>query len=88
MPYQPKDVLALELAESKAFPARKTLVAFGRSACGLPAAQVESLVQGVVSGVNLAVAEMEAYAAAHPNFHKAAAHLSGLFRTGASRLAA
>jgi serine/threonine-protein kinase HipA len=88
LPYQPKDVLALELAESKAFPARKTLAAFGRTACGLSSAQVESLLQGVVSGVHLAVADMANYAAAHPDFQGTADYLSRLFRTGAERLTA
>lgn len=84
-PYQPRDTLALTLAESKGFPGKETLVAFGRRACDLPAARVSALLRQVAEGVAQAIGMIRAYAQRNPDFEPAAARLMNVFERGMGR---
>lgn len=86
VPYQPKDVLALQLNGSKAFPCRETLLHFASLSCGLPSRKAEAVLQRVAKGVELALAELRAYAKAHADFDTAASHLERLFVEGVGYL--
>lgn len=84
-PYQPRDTLALSLAESKRFPDRSTLVAFGRRACDLPGARVTALLHQVAEGVVQAAEMIRAYAKEKPDFKPAAARIVSVFERGVDR---
>lgn len=84
-PYQPRDTLALTLAESKRFPDKDTLVAFGRRACDLPAARVTALLHQVAEGVVKATGMIRVYAKEKPNFETAASRLVSVFERGLGR---
>lgn len=84
-PYQPRDTLALSLAESKRFPDKVTLVAFGRRACDLPAARVTALLHQVAEGVVKATGMIRVYAKEKPNFETAASRLVSVFERGLGR---
>lgn len=84
-PYQPRDTLALALAESKRFPDKDTLVAFGRRACDLPAARVSALLRQVTEGVVQAAEMIRAYAKERPDFEPAASRLVSVFERGLGR---
>jgi serine/threonine-protein kinase HipA len=81
-PYLPKDILALELDGAKAFPSRKQLLRFARQACGLSKSMADAIFARVVHGVEQALAEMQAYAAACPDFQGSAEHFTRVFRNG------
>jgi serine/threonine-protein kinase HipA len=83
--YQPRDVLALTLANSKQFPSRDGLAAFGRSACGLSAARVKRVLERVCEGVNAAQRDMRHYAKDHRDFAPAAERLSAAMARGLKR---
>lgn len=85
-PYQPNDVLALELNGSKAYPSRKALLQFGRLSCGLSGRQCEQILNNVVDGVKKSVTEMQTYAAQHPDFQSTAEYLSKVFIAGGDDL--
>lgn len=84
-PYQPRDTLALSLAESKRFPDKDTLVAFGRRACDLPGARVTALLHQVAEGVVQAAEMIRAYAKEKPDFKPAAARIVSVFERGLGR---
>lgn len=84
-PYQPRDTLALSLAESKRFPDKDTLVAFGRRACDLPAARVTALLHQVAEGVVQAAEMIRAYAKEKPDFEPAASRLLSVLERGLGR---
>jgi serine/threonine-protein kinase HipA len=83
--YQPRDVLALTLADSKQVPSRNTLTAFGRSACGLSAARIKRVLERVNEGVGAAQRDMRRYAKDHADFALAAERLSAAMERGLSR---
>jgi serine/threonine-protein kinase HipA len=83
--YQPRDVLALTLAHSKQFPSRETLMAFGRSSCGLSAARVKQVLERVYEGVKAAQRDMHHYAKHHPDFSPTAERLSAAMERGLNR---
>jgi serine/threonine-protein kinase HipA len=83
--YQARDVLALTLANSKQFPSRAALTAFGRSACGLSAARVKQTLERVEQGVRAAQRDMRRYAKEHPEFAPAAERLSAAWERGLGR---
>lgn len=85
-PYQPRDVLALELDGSKAFPARKALIDFGRQPCGLSRGRLDVILDRVAAGVLEAIREMKAYAEQRPDFAATADHLSRVFAGGLASL--
>jgi serine/threonine-protein kinase HipA len=84
-PYNPRDVLALTLGGSKAFPNRAQLSDFGRRACGLTRAHVADVLARVCSGVERAVAEIRDYIAEHDDFTTAGEHLVTTFERGLRR---
>jgi len=84
-PYNARDVLALTLAGSKAFPDRRRLSDFGRRACGLGKGQVDEVLERVRSGVEGACADIREYIAAHSDFARAGEHLIATFTQGLKR---
>lgn len=85
-PYIPRDVLALTLADSKEFPNRRRLIAFGRQSCGLTAAKVAELLEQVVSGVRKASAQIRHYIKQRADFCRAGEHLLATFERGLARI--
>lgn len=81
-PYNPRDVLALTLNDTKKYPSRQELIRFGRHACGLSKAQVDAIVERVVFGVRQAVGDMQTYTQAHPDFELTMQHLTVVFEEG------
>jgi serine/threonine-protein kinase HipA len=84
-PYQPRDVLALTLAESKAFPDRARLSTFGRVACGLSESVMRRVLDRIAAGVEGSIAEMRAYAREHRDYHPPGERLVTTFRRGLAR---
>lgn len=83
-PYLPKDIMALEIDGSKAYPTLAQLMGFARSACGLSKQTAAGVMHQVAQGVALALNEMQHYAASKPDFATSAAHFSQVFREGIS----
>jgi hypothetical protein len=50
VPYQPNDVLALQLGGSKQFPRRQQLIQYGRQSCGLSSKAQEQIMAQSVCG--------------------------------------
>jgi serine/threonine-protein kinase HipA len=84
-PYSPRDVLALMLGGSKAFPDRARLSDFGRRACGLSKRQVDEALERVRSGVQVAATELRRYIVEHRDFAQAGEHLIATFERGLRR---
>jgi serine/threonine-protein kinase HipA len=84
-PYNARDVLALTLGGSKAFPDRARLSDFGRRACGLSNAQVDEALEQVRCGVEDARAEMKRYIMEHGDFARAGEHFLATFERGLQR---
>jgi serine/threonine-protein kinase HipA len=84
-PYNARDVLALTLGGSKAFPDRRRLSDFGRRACGSSKGQVDEAMARVRSGVEGVCAEMPEYSAEHSDFARTAEHLIAAFKRGLLR---
>jgi serine/threonine-protein kinase HipA len=85
-PYQPKDVLALTLLGSKAFPDRKQLVKFGQLACGLSPAKSRERIDRAVAGALASIEELSRAAKADRRFAPMAKRLQQSFERGAARL--
>jgi serine/threonine-protein kinase HipA len=83
--YRTRDVMALELAGTKAFPERSRLIAFGRQACGLSSSRVRDVLQRVEHGVYAAQAEIRKYMREHRDFSTIAKHLLAAMGRGLSR---
>lgn len=84
-PYQRRDVLALTLGGTKAFPERPALADFGRRACGLSNASVERTFERVAAGVDGALAEIRQFANEQSSFTRAAESLQAAFLRGLQR---
>lgn len=82
VPYMPKDILALELGESKNYPTRKQLVKFARQSCGLSSQNTETILANVAAGVEKALIEMQVYTKHHPEFQSHAEYLAAVFSQG------
>ena len=85
-PYQPKDVLALTLLGSKAFPDRKQLVKFGQLACGLSPAKSHERIDRVVAGALASIAELSHTAMDDRRFAPMAKRFQRSFERGVARL--
>lgn len=85
-PYAPRDVLALTLADSKEFPNRRRLAAFGRQSCGLTAMKVAELLERVVNGVHSAGTQIQHYIKQQADFRRAGEHLLATFERGLLRI--
>lgn len=83
--YGARDIMALELGGTKAFPARNRLISFGRQACGLTSSRVKHVLQQVENGVHAAQAEIRKYMREHRDFSKAAEHLLAAMERGLNR---
>lgn len=83
--YRARDVMALELGGSKAFPERGRLIAFGRQACVLSSARVSSVLQRVEQGASTAQALIRKYTKQHPDFSNAGKHLTAAIERGLTR---
>jgi serine/threonine-protein kinase HipA len=83
--YQARDVMALELGGTKAFPERTRLIAYGRQACGLSSSRVTNVLQRVEHGVHAARAKIRKYMKDHRDFSKAGEHLLAAMERGLSR---
>ena len=85
--YQPRDVLALTLGDSKTFPDRKRLAAFAQTACKLSKARTLELLDRVVGGVQGGIEDVRRYSKGHANFARAGARLIAAFENAAARIA-
>jgi serine/threonine-protein kinase HipA len=85
--YQPHDVLALTLDDSKSFPNRKRLTTFAHTTCNLTAATTAGLLDRVVAGVRRAVKDIRRYSGEHSDFAPAGAKLIAAFEHGAASVA-
>ncbi len=86
-PYQPKDVLALTLLGSKAFPDRKQLVKFGQLACGMSPVKSHERIDRVIEGALASIAELSRAAKADRRFSPMAKRFQQSFERGVARLA-
>lgn len=85
-PYQPRDVMALTLNETKSFPTRETLVAFGRRSCEMTPSQVAEALERVIAGVEKTISELRDAARTRDDFAAAAGHFIQAFERGLQRL--
>jgi serine/threonine-protein kinase HipA len=85
--YHARDVLALTLAGSKAFPDRKRLTAFAHSSCNLGAARTIELLNDVTTGIKRAIQDLRRYVKKHPDFAGPATKLIAVFERGAAGIA-
>jgi serine/threonine-protein kinase HipA len=83
--YRARDVMALELGASKAFPERGRLIAFGRQACALSSARVSGVMQRVEHGASTAQVLIRRYTKQHPDFSHAGQRLSAAIERGLTR---
>ncbi len=81
-PYQRSDVLALKLNGSKQYPSRQELMQFGRHACGLSRAAVNSIFDQVLHGVTQSIHDMDAFTQSHPDFELPMKHFCAVFQEG------
>jgi serine/threonine-protein kinase HipA len=85
--YQPRDVLALTLGDSKTFPDRKRLAAFAHTTCKLSRARTLELLDCVLAGVKRVIKDVRRYSKEHTDFAPAGARLVAAFENGAARIA-
>ena len=83
--YQVNDVMGLLLGGSKAWPKRKMLVQFGRSACNLTEARCNELLARVNSGMSRAMVELADYRSTHPEFEVVGEKMTAAWATGLAR---
>jgi serine/threonine-protein kinase HipA len=85
--YQPRDVLALTLDDSKTFPDRKRLTAFAHTACKLSKARTLELLDRVLAGVKRVIKDVRRYSKEHTDFAPAGTRLIAAFENGAASIA-
>ena len=83
--YSSHDIMGLLLGGSKAWPKRKLLVQFGRTACNLTEARCNELLGRVQAGMTLAMAEMSDYRRSHPAFDEVGAKMAAAWAVGLAR---
>ncbi|MGR2709122.1 type II toxin-antitoxin system HipA family toxin [Pseudomonas sp. ArH3a] len=83
--YQVNDIMGLLLGGSKAWPKRKMLVQFGRSACNLTEARCTELLHRVHSGMNRAMVELSDYGSTHPAFEAVGEKMLAAWAAGLAR---
>ena len=81
-PYNPHDILALELNGTKKYPSRQELLQFGRHSCGLSKATVNIVVEKVLQGVIQTMSDMQEFTKKHPDFELPMTHLTSIFEEG------
>jgi serine/threonine-protein kinase HipA len=85
-PYQPRDVLALTLDGTKAFPTRETLIAFARRSCEMTPSEATEALDRVISGVEKAISELRKQGRQREGFAEPASHFIQAFERGLRRL--
>lgn len=83
--YNSHDIMGLLLGGSKAWPKRKMLVQFGRTACNLTQARCEELLNRVEVGMNRAIAELSEYRNSHPAFEPVGEKMVAAWALGLNR---
>ncbi|MGY2373949.1 type II toxin-antitoxin system HipA family toxin [Pseudomonas sp. SDO524_S393] len=83
--YNSNDIMGLLLGGSKAWPKRKMLVQFGRSACGLSEARCNELLVRVRDGMSRALSELSEYRNTHPAFDAVGEKMVGAWAAGLAR---
>ena len=83
--YQVNDIMGLLLGGSKAWPKRKMLVQFGRSACNLSEARCNELLANVNNGMSRAMLELSEYRRTHPEFDAVGEKMSAAWEAGRLR---
>ncbi len=85
--YTPRDILALTLNDSKQFPERKPLLAFGRTRCGLQSRKCAELLGRVLGGVTTAIDDIRKFTRQNRDFGAMSKILIKAFERGRARLA-
>jgi serine/threonine-protein kinase HipA len=85
-PYQPRDVMALTLDGSKAFPDRETLVTFGRRSCEMTPSQIAGTLDRVIAGVEKTISELRREGRHRDGFAEPAARFVEAYERGLRRL--
>lgn len=83
--YNGNDIMGLLLGGSKAWPKRKMLVQFGRSACGLSEARCNELLVRVRDGISRALSELSEYRTTHPAFDAVGEKMAAAWAAGLAR---
>lgn len=83
--YKANDIMGLLLGGSKAWPKRKMLVQFGRSACSLTEARCNELLARVQAGMSRAMDELAEYRSTHPEFEAVGEKMAAAWATGLAR---
>ncbi|MFJ4453004.1 type II toxin-antitoxin system HipA family toxin [Pseudomonas sp. NPDC089392] len=83
--YSSHDIMGLLLGGSKAWPKRKLLVQFGRTACNLTEARCNELLGRVQAGMTQAMAEMSDYRRSHPAFDEVGTKMAAAWAAGLAR---
>jgi serine/threonine-protein kinase HipA len=86
--YMPRDKLALTLNGSKDYPDRASLVQFIRHVTGKSEASAASIIEQVIAGVHVAIAQTRLYAKRHADSAEFAQKLTAIMKRGIARLAA
>jgi len=79
------DRLYIGAGGSKAWPKRKMLVQFGRTACNLTEARCNKLLARVATGMNRAMGELSDYRISHPQFDEVGAKMAAAWASGLAR---
>lgn len=83
--YIRNDNMALLLGGSKAWPKHKMLMQFGRSACNLTEKRCKELIEQVIHGMDLAMAEMRRYMGANQQFRATGEAMIEVWTAGLAR---
>lgn len=83
--YIRNDNMALLLGGSKAWPKHKMLMRFGRSACNLTEKRCKELIEQVIHGMDLAMAEMRRYMGANQQFRATGEAMIDVWTAGLAR---
>ncbi|AYN15621.1 phosphatidylinositol kinase [Pseudomonas monteilii] len=83
--YNSHDIMGLLLGGSKAWPKRKMLVQFGRTACNLTQSRCDELLNKVEVGINRAMAELSDYRNSHPAFERIGEKMAAAWAQGMNR---
>jgi serine/threonine-protein kinase HipA len=86
--YMPRDKLALTLNGSKDYPDRAGLVKFIRYVTGQSEASAAGVIEQVIAGVHVAIAQTRRYAKRHADAAEFAQKLTAIMKRGIARLAA
>ncbi len=84
--YQPRNVMALRLAGSNAFPDRRQPMAFGRQTCGLPEGAVRRVLERAEHGVRETQSRIRRFVSRHRDFSGTGERLLAAYEWGLRRL--